>query len=546
MSRARQAAAALAAVFGSPQLRRAELAWGGSIAAEWAHFVALGVFAYEQGGAVAVGIAGVIRMLPAALVGPFAAAAGDRWRRERFLLVVSAVGAAALAGSSLAFYATEGPVAVYVLAAAVGVTTTLFRPALQALLPSLARTPSELVAANGATSTIESFATLVGPVVAGVVVAFVDPGAVFAVGAVALVGSTLLLARVRVEGPSQRARAAGGGLGELLAGFSVLLRARDPRLITSLMVAQAFVRGCLNVLIVVVAFEVLDAGEGMVGYLTAALGVGGLLGAFGAATLAGRRLAVPLGISLVFWGLPIALVAPVPDALAALLLLAVVGAANSVEDVAGFTLLQRIVPDAALTRALGAFWGFAMGGVALGSLVAPLVVEGVGARGALIVVGALLPALIAVSWRRLREIDSATAPAPELELVQGVELFAPLSVAAKEHVARALVPVDVRAGDAVVRAGEPGDRFYVLASGELEVEAEAQGRRTRLDRPGDYLGEIALLRSIPRTATVTALTDARLYALEREDFLAAVTGHSAVSAAADAVVERRLARAATE
>jgi signal-transduction protein with cAMP-binding, CBS, and nucleotidyltransferase domain len=185
-----------------------------------------------------------------------------------------------------------------------------------------------------------------------------------------------------------------------------------------------------------------------------------------------------------------------------------------------------------------------MGGVALGSLVAPLVVEAIGARGALVVVGVLLPALIAVSWRRLREIDRATAPAPELELVQAVELFAPLSVAAKEHVARALVPVDVRAGDAVVRVGEPGDRFYVLASGELEVEAG--GRRSRLDRTGDYLGEIALLRSIPRTATVTALSDARLYALEREDFLAAVTGHSAVSAAADAVVERRLAGAAAE
>ena len=146
------------------------------------------------------------------------------------------------------------------------------------------------------------------------------------------------------------------------------------------MAAQAFVRGCLNVLIVVAAFEVLDSGAGAVGYMTAAIGVGGVVGAFAAFALTGSRLAVPFGLALVVWGLPIALVAPLPYIAVALVLLAFVGAANSIEDVAGFTLLQRLVPDDLLARVLGAVWGFAMGAVALGSLAAPVLVELIGPR----------------------------------------------------------------------------------------------------------------------------------------------------------------------
>jgi MFS family permease len=291
------------------------------------------------------------------------------------------------------------------------------------------------------------------------------------------------------------------------------------------------------VLIVVAVFQVLDANEGAVGYLTAALGVGGLIGAFGAVTLEGKRLAVPLGIALVFWGLPIALVAPRPYLPAALLLLAVVGAANSVEDVAGFTLLQRIVPDEVLSRVLGVVWGLAMAAVALGSIMAPLVVDALGPRAAFAVVGAILPVLTILVWRKLVAIDrKVTAPADELALVDGVPLFAPLSVVAKEHVAGRLTRIDVGAGDVIVRAGEAGDRFYVVADGELEIVNGVHGRAGR----GDFFGEIALLRDVPRTATVRATAPTQLYALDRDDFLAAVTGHSGVRAAGEAVVEQRL------
>ena len=483
-------------------------------------------------------------MLPAAIIAPLASALGDRFRRERFLLAIALVGSAALAGSAAAFYYGRSQILIFLLAAVVGIASTLFRPALQAILPSLARTPAELIASNGSTSTIESLGMLLGPLLAGVLISFASPGLVFAVAAGAMLVASALLARVHVEGRIQVTAAdRGDDLRELLVGGFRAVNHPKPRLIVGLFFAQTFVRGCLNVLIVVFVFRVLGTGGGTVGYLMAAIGVGGLVGAFGAMTLEGRRLAVPLGVALVFWGLPIALVAPRPYLPAAVLLLAVVGAANSVEDVAGFTLLQRIVPDELLTRALGVTWGLAMGGLALGSISAPAIVAAVGPRAAFGVVGAILPLVTLLSWRWLLRIDrEVAAPAAELELVDAVPMFAPLSVAAKEHVAARLTKISVAAGEVVVRAGDSGDRFYVVADGELEIANGAHGRAAA----GDFFGEIALLRDVPRTATVRATTPSHLYALERDDFLAAVTGHSAVHAAGEAIVEQRLSRGKTQ
>ena len=535
MKRPWQAVSELAALAHNENLRRVELAWGASIAAEWTHFVALGVFAYNAGGASAVGIAGLVRMLPAAIVAPLASSLGDRFRRERFLVATALAGALALAGSAAAFFAGGNEWLIYGLAGVIGITSTLFRPAMQAVLPSLARTPEELIAANGATSTIESLGTLVGPLLAGVLVSVGNPGVAFAAAAGTLLAGAVLLAPVRVEGVIQAIAPRGAVREHVLGGLRAV---KGPaRLILGLMAAQCFVRGCLNVLIVVAAFQVLHAGSGAVGYLTAALGLGGLVGAFGAMTLQGRRLAGAMGAALVFWGLPIALVAPRPYLPAAILLLAIVGAANSVEDVAGFTLLQRIVPDELLSRALGLVWGAAMGAVALGSITAPAIVSALGPRASFALVGAILPVVTLVCWQRLQAIDrQVLAPAAELDVVSSVPLFEPLSLVAKEHLAGRLTRLHVEPGDVVVQAGDTGDRFYVVGSGELEITNGANGSA----QSGDFFGEIALLRDVPRTATVRAVSPSELFALDRDDFLAALT-HSAVRAAGEAVAEQRLA-----
>src|SRR5881398_478050 len=452
----------------SDNLRRVELAWGASITAEWAHFVALGVFAYKVGGTPAVGIAGLVRMLPAALVAPFAATLGDRFRRERFLVAVAFAGSAALGGSAAAFFFSRSELIVFALAGVVGVTSTIFRPALQATLPSLARTPEELIAANGATSTLESLGTLLGPLVAGVLVSVANEGVVFLVASGALLVAAGLLQGVLVEGRIQVSAPAGTHrpLELVAAGFRIVASAPKTRLLVVLTTAQSFIRGCLNVLIVVGVFRLLGSGAGAVGYLTAAVGVGGLAGAVGALSLKGRRLAVPFGVSLIFWGLPIILVAAWPYVAAAVFLLAVVGAANSVEDVAVFTLFQRIVPDDVLTRVLGIVWGLAMGAIAIGSVAATGIVALVGSRAAFVVVGAILPLTVLIVWRQLVRIDrEVLPPVDELAIVEGVPMFAPLSIAAKEHMASRLVEVPVTAGEVVIRTGETGDRFYMVADG---------------------------------------------------------------------------------
>jgi MFS family permease len=230
-----------------------------------------------------------------------------------------------------------------------------------------------------------------------------------------------------------------------------------------------------------------------------------------------------------------------PDLPFALLMLAVVGAANSVEDVAAFTLLQRLIPDRMLTRVFGVVWSLAMGGVALGSIAAPALVDAVGPGSAFVAVGAILPLLTLATYRRLATIDREAVAVPEVALVQRVPMFQPLSVAAKERVAANLASQSVSAGEVVIRAGDSGNTFYIVGDGSLEITGD--GLRTTADE-GDYFGEIALLRDVPRTATVTALVESRLYVLQRDDFLAAVTGHEAAHAVGHSVVEERLSRTA--
>jgi len=540
--RVAQIVSALALVVRNGNLRRVEIAWGAAIAAEWLHFVALGVFAYERGGTSAVGIAGLVRLLPAALIAPFAASFGDRFRRERFLLAMALVGMLALAASAVAASANM-EVLVYALAAVIGASSTLFRPATSAMLPSVARTPGELIASNGATSTVENLGTLAGPLLAGVLVAVASVRATFAVGAVLLVVAAVFLSRVHVEGRVTAPSGAESRGRMFVAGLAAIAERPAARLLVGLGAAQSFVRGCLNVLIVVVTFRVLHAGAADVGYLTAAIGLGGLVGAVVAMTLSFRRLASVFGIALVVWGTPMVLIAPRPFFVTALVLLAIIGVANSIEDVAVITLLQRTVPDEMLTRALAVLWAFVMGSVALGSIAAPALVAAVGPRVAFVVVGAILPLLVLATRRRLAEIDRTTAPADELGVVENVSIFAPLSIAAKERVAASVVPVAVAAGERVIRRGDAANAFYIVGEGEFAVDA-GDGVTVRA-HPGDFFGEIAMLRDVPRTADVTALTDSRVYRLDRDAFLAALTGNAAAHEAGHAVAEARLSATAS-
>ena len=311
-------------------------------------------------------------------------------------------------------------------------------------------------------------------------------------------------------------------------------------MIVALFAAQTLVRGALNVLIVVIAFRLLGAGGGWVGLLSAAVGAGVLVGGFASLALTGRRLALPFALGLVLWGVPIALVAAAPHRATALILLAAIGVGNALADVAGIALLQRLASDDLLGRVFGVLFGAATAGMGIGAIVTPALISWLGVRGALVATGAFLPALVALSWRALRKVDGAAdAPTEELALLDRVPMFAPLPVAAKEQLAKSLVRINVPTGGEVIAEGDAGDRFYIVGAGHLEVTRD--GRHLRELVAGDSFGEIALLRDVPRTATVTASADAELYALERSDFIDAATGHAAGRAAGEDVVRERLA-----
>jgi hypothetical protein len=198
------------------------------------------------------------------------------------------------------------------------------------------------------------------------------------------------------------------------------------------------------------------------------------------------------------------------------------------------------VPDEVLARVFGVLQTVFVATIGLGAIVAPLLVAWIGARGALIATGALLPTLSILLWARLRALDGVgMVPEQSLELLRNLPLFRPLPGPILEELASNLVVVTAGAGEQVIREGDSGDRFYVISAGEVDVSSD--GKPVATLGPGDYFGEIALLRDVPRTATVEAKTDTRLYALERDEFLSAVTGHPESAEAADAVVASRLA-----
>lgn len=535
---------ALGDVFHNPNLRRLELAWVGSVAGDWSSVVALGVYAYQSGGAAAVGLVGAIRFLPSSIVAPFAAILGDRHRREHVMVVSDLARSLAMAGAALLVFADGPPGVVYALAGLVSIASTSFQPAQAALLPSLARNPAELTAANVASSSTESVGTFAGPALGGLLLAATGAGVVFAVTAGTFAWSALLITQIRASSPESReAGEARPGLAkEALAGFRAIALEARLRLLVGLYAAQTLVAGALNVLIVVCALDLLDMGESGVGFLNSAVGVGGLVGAGLALALVGRRrLAASLGVGLVLWGAPIALIGVWPEQAVALLLLAVVGIGNTIVDVAGLTLLQRAVPDEVLARVFGVLESLIVGTIGLGAIGAPLIVAGFGVEGALFATGAILPVLAAVTWRRLVAIDAAAAvPAERLELLRRIPIFAPLPAPVVEHLAGSLEPASFGPEEIVFRQGEPGERFFVVSGGEVEVLADGHALTTI--GAGGYFGEIALLRDVPRTATVRTDTGAELLGLDRDEFITAVTGHPASAEAADAVIAARLGR----
>jgi MFS family permease len=500
------------------------------------------VWAYGQGGASAVGLVGLLRMLPAGVALPFGSAVADRFPRQRVLAVIY-VGQALLVAGAAAVVQADGPPAVtYLVIALVGVAAAPCRPAQLAFAPVLARSPEELVAANVTQMTFEGLATFLGPALAGVVLAVSGPAAALGVAAAFSLASALLVAGVRGNAdPTSAARRDRTSVVDLLGGgVRELSRLPDLAAIVGGFWTQTFVRGMLNVLVVSLTLTTLGLGEGAVGFISGTFGAGVLLGALGATSLVGRRrLGRPVVVALTLWGLPFVAIALRPGVVVAVVALVVSGIGNALLDVAGFTQMQRVADDRVLGRVFGVFYVGILATTGIGSFVAPLLIDAIGIRGALALGGALLPAAALVIYPRLERIDDyASVPEAALSALASVPLFEPLPPTSLEKLARAAAAETVRAGTAVVTEGEPGDAFYVVVDGSLEVGAD--GVPLRALGPGDFFGEIALLRDVPRTATVIATTGSTLLAIRRMDFLSAVLGNAESAETVEELVVSRL------
>jgi MFS family permease len=534
---------AFRAVLGNRNLRLVESAGLAAETGKWLYIVALLVYAYDVGGASAVGIVSLIRIVPSAVVAPFAAVLTDRFPRQRVMLLTVVTRMIAFGGAAAAVALDASSAIVYVIAGVVTLLGTVFRPAEAAIMPTLARTPEELTAANVAASTIVSIGSLAGPAIGGVLLAATNVQTVFAVtGGTFLLASALLAwlpVDERPERPAEEARLTG----EALAGFRTILADRHLRVLVGLYGAQTLVAGALGVLIVVAAIRLLGIGESGVGYLNSAFGVGGLVGVGVTFVLVARqRLGSDFAAGMLFWGIPLVILGLWPRTAVALIAIAVIGIGDVLVEVAAPTLLQRAVPDEVLGRVFGALESVLIGTMGAGAIIAPALVDGLGTRGALIATGALLPVLAVVFWRRLAAIDvEFSIPVHEIALLRGIPIFAPLPLPRVEELASRLVPLSVPATTEVFRQGERGDRFYVIDEGEVEVSID--GEPVRREGAGEYFGEIALLHDVPRTGTVVAATDTKLYHLDRDEFLGAITGHTESKTAAETVAGARLATA---
>ena len=528
-------------IYRNRSLRRLQLAWIGSSMGTWGWIIALMVYAYEHGGPGAVGLVGLIRWFPAAVAAPFGGMVGDRFPRLRVMVLSDLVRAGALAAAAAAVGLGGPAVSVYLLAVLVMLVSQAFQPAEAALLPTLAETPEELTAANVASTTIEAAGYFVGPALAGVLLAVSNVQTVFVVTAVAFLWSAAMLALIRLRAPEPAREAARGSWKqEALAGFRTIWRDSRLRLIVGLFAAQTLVYGAFTVLTAVAAIQLLNLGSPGIGYLNAALGVGGLVGGVVAVALVGvRRLAFTFGLALILWGTPILLIGVWAKAAPAFVLIAIAGLGLTIVDVAGFTLLQRAVPEDVLARVFGVLHSafYLTGGI--GAIVAPPLINWLGIRGALIATGAVLPAVTIPTFGLLARIDrTLRVPTAELAQLQAIPMFAPLPAPTLEALALSMTRREVPAGETIFRQGDHGDGFYIVDSGEIEIEID--GREANVLGPGDHFGEIALLRDIPRTATARARKETQLYTLDRDAFLGAVTGHAGSSEAAETVVAARL------
>lgn len=513
--------------------------------AEFGTWVAVLLYAYDRTGPASVGIVALVQLVPAALAAPPAAALGDRFPRHRVLFGGYVVQAFATGLTAVAMVSEAPVVLVYLAAAFAAASVVVARPTQSAMLPSLSQTPEELTAANGAAGVVEGTGVLLGPLLAALVLTVATPALVFGLAAIGVAIAALLVFGVRpgtrgIEIEDEREARKGESSDSFMTGLRVLVGDPDARVVVGLLTMRMLMIGAADVLFVLLALEALGMGAPGAAILNAALGAGTIVGGIITFGFVGRsRLSIVAAGGAIAWGIALAATILLGQPVIAIGLIVAGGAGLAIVDVAGRTILQRSIRDEVLARVFGLQEGLAMGGLAAGSLLVPILVGYTDLTVATLICAALLPVTVALSWSRLTALDARTVvPARAIALLRLASIFAALPAPPLEAVARRSTWLTVPAGTEIITQGDHGDRFYVMASGRVKVEQDRFLLR-ELSSEGDGFGEIALLHDVRRTATVTALEETELLAVDRDTFLDAVTGQSGATSVIDPGLSQR-------
>jgi MFS family permease len=534
---------ALASVTRNRDLRTAQLSSFAAWSGEFVFITTTTVYAFERDGANGAALISFLRVLPAAAALPLVGAFADRLSRRALLLAATVVRALTVTGAAIAA-GTDQTVVAYVLITVSTVSHAAYRPTLGAMLPSLCTSPEELAGSNAVRSVLDGLAALIGPLIAAALLAAFSPTAGFAAVAALSALSLVLAGTVRYEpSPLGRTGAADeqhGVLADIWDGVRELRRSKHGSTVVGLGILQCVVRGALTVFAVIVSVNLTGMGNAGVGVLWAGFGVGGLVAAFASLGAAGSsRLGTIFGTGVAVWGLPLIVCGLLTHSVVAVVAFTIVGAANALVDVSGFTLLQRVVPDQMLTRVLALAEAVFALATAVGSLSVPPIDSALGHSGALVATGCLLPAAVVLAFAQLHDIDlHIQVSSDRIALLRRVAMLRLLPVPAIEGLARGVTVAPFPTGTDVVRQGDVGDDFYVIESGRMSLLDH--GRAFGELGPGDSFGELALLRAVPRTVTVRVAEDAILAVVPGARFVAAVNGFSGTASAAEVVVSRNL------
>ncbi|MEO5652497.1 MAG: MFS transporter [Marmoricola sp.] len=540
----------VAAVAGNRNLRRVQLAFVGSSIGDWAYGTAVAVWAYGEGGAKAVGVWMAIRFALMAVSAPFTAGLADKMPRKRLMILADLIRALLVTGAAACLYFETPAAPIYVLATLTSLLGTPFMVAQRSLLPSLAERPEELTAANGTASTIESLAFFAGPALAALLIGVTSLEVVFLVNVATFGWSMLLVMGLSIPSSPDGARdqdeppdvepAGPGFLAETSAGFRTIAGDSGLILVAAAASVQTIIAGASTVFMLVMADELVGIGPKGLGYLDSVLGIGSILGGMLAISRAAKgRLGSDMAAGVLLWSAPLLLVTLWPSPVTCFAVMAMLGLGNPLVDVNLDTIIQRLSPDAVLGRVFGALEACFIATMALGAAVMPFMIEWLDLRYALLVVAGPVVLMTLAMIPALRRLETRLGAPANLALISAVDIFAPLASPVVESLARAASELAFKAGEELVRQGGVSDTFFVIQSGLVEV---TQGERVlRREGPGEYFGEIGLLRDVPRTATITAVEDTVVQAIEREEFLQAVSGHNEARRTAENIANRRLA-----